>query len=70
VPEGLNWNVSGWLLYNQSKPLPDAAIILEDSFQEFDDYTLVPYDKEPLFPDPDQSITLEVVMSNLGDGAN
>jgi iron transport multicopper oxidase len=50
--------------------LPDAAIILEDSFQEFDDYTLVPYDKEPLFPDPDQSITLEVVMSNLGDGAN
>lgn len=51
-------------------PLPDAVIILEDSFQEFDDYTLVPYDKEPLFPNPDQSITLEVVMSNLGDGAN
>ena len=70
MPEGLNWNVSVWLLYNQSKPLPDAAIILEDSFQEFDDYTLVPYDKEPLFPDPDQSIPLEVVMSNLGDGAN
>jgi iron transport multicopper oxidase len=70
VPEGLNWNVSGWLLYDQSKPLPDAAIILEDSFREFDDYTLVLYDKELFFSNPDQSITLEVVINNLGDGAN
>jgi iron transport multicopper oxidase len=29
---------------------------------------LVPYDKKVLLPEPDQTITLDVVMGNLGNG--
>jgi iron transport multicopper oxidase len=39
-----------------------------DKFNDFDDFDLVPYDKRPLLPDPDQTITLDVMMGVLGDG--
>jgi len=68
IPDGLNWNVTSWLVYDSTKPLPDPTVILEDSFDEFDDIALVPVDKTPLFPEPDQTITLDVVMDNLGNG--
>ena len=32
--------------------------------------TLVPYDEGPLLPEPDRTVELNVVMDNLGDGAN
>lgn len=32
--------------------------------------TLVPYDKQPLLPAPSQTVELDVIMDNLGDGAN
>lgn len=35
-----------------------------------DDFLLVPHDKEPRLPDPDYSVTLDVTMDNLADGAN
>jgi iron transport multicopper oxidase len=62
----LNWNVTGWLVYDSTKPLPDPALL--DEFNDFDDASLVPYDKMPLLPDPDQVITLDVVMDDLGNG--
>lgn len=41
-----------------------------DEFNEFDDYTLVPYDNQTILGTPDHQIELEVIMDNLGDGAN
>jgi iron transport multicopper oxidase len=66
IPEDLNWNVTGWLVYDEAKPLPTPAFV--DELDNFDDFTLVPFDKKPLLPDADQTITLDVVMGNLGDG--
>jgi iron transport multicopper oxidase len=65
----LNPNVTGWLIYDDSKPKPEAKAI--DSFDaQFDDFALVPYDKEALYSNVDQSITLDMKMDNLNDGAN
>ena len=69
VPDGLNPNVTGWLVYDDSKAKPEAKLI--DSFDaQFDDFTLVPYDKESIYDNVDQSITLDMKMDNLNDGAN
>ncbi|KAH7413299.1 Cupredoxin [Cadophora sp. MPI-SDFR-AT-0126] len=66
LPEDLNWNATGWLVYDDSKPLPEPAAV--DSLDPFDDFTLVPVDKQPLLRDADQTITFDVIMDNLGDG--
>lgn len=69
VPDGLNANVTGWLVYDNSKGKPEAEPI--DSFDaQFDDFALVPYDKEGIFTNVSQSITLDMKMDNLNDGAN
>ncbi|EPS45448.1 hypothetical protein H072_659 [Dactylellina haptotyla CBS 200.50] len=68
VPDGLNPNVTGHLVYDASKPLPAAAEI--DAFEPFDDYTLAPLDGEDLWESPTYSFSLEVMMDNLIDGAN
>lgn len=54
------------MVYDETKPNPDPTFI--DAFDEFDDFTLVPFDKQPLLPEPDQMITLDVIMDNLGNG--
>jgi iron transport multicopper oxidase len=58
--------VTGWLVYDSTKSLPTATLL--DKFSDFDDFDLVPYDKQALFPAPDQTITLDVVMDVLGNG--
>jgi iron transport multicopper oxidase len=68
VPASLNYNVTGWLVYDNTKSLPDPASV--NSFDPFDDFALVPYDKQELLPEPDQTVELTVIMANLGDGAN
>lgn len=68
IPDGLNWNVTGWLQYNTTADLPAAALV--DEYNDFNDWDLVPYDQEPLLTEPDQSIKLEVIMANLGNGAS
>ncbi len=68
IPEGLNANVTGWLVYDKTKDLPEPALIEE--FDPFDDFTLVPTDGLELYEKVDHSITLNVKMDNLGDGAN
>ncbi|KAF1914561.1 Cupredoxin [Ampelomyces quisqualis] len=68
VPEGLNPNVTGWLVYDDTKPKPAPKEI--EAFEPFDDYNLVPYDKEQLLDRVDHSITLDMKMDNLRDGAN
>lgn len=68
VPPSLNPNVTGWLVYDETKPLPEPTPI--DEFDPFDDFTLVPQDGEKLFENPDMSFNLDLKMDNLGDGAN
>ncbi|KAL7624079.1 hypothetical protein AAE478_005636 [Parahypoxylon ruwenzoriense] len=68
LPDDLNYNVTGWLVYDQAQPLPDPALV--DELNPFDDMTLVPYDNQTLFGEPDRVIQLDVIMDNLGDGAN
>lgn len=68
IPPGLNPNVTGWLVYDSSAPKPKAKFV--DEFNEYDDYKLVPQDRLERFEDVAQSITLSMVMANLGDGAN
>ena len=68
VPEGLNPNVTGWLMYDGNGAKPSPAIL--DVFEPFDDYTLVPQDGLELYSNVDYSFNLDLKMDNLGDGAN
>lgn len=68
IPDGLNPNVTGWLVYDTTKPLPQAA--LAEDLAYFDDIGLVPYDGLEVFDNVDYSLQLDVRMDNLGDGAN
>ena len=69
IPDTLNVNVTGWLLYNgNDQDLPPATIL--DEFDPFDDFTLVPHDKEPLLPDADYTIPMTMLMDDLDNGAN
>jgi len=60
--------VTGWLVYDDAKANPDPALV--DELDPFDDMTLVPYDNQTIFGEPDQTVELNVIMDNLGDGAN
>ncbi|KAL9135531.1 MAG: hypothetical protein Q9175_003285 [Cornicularia normoerica] len=68
VPASLNPNGTGWLVYDDTAPLPTPALL--DTFNEFDDFTLVPTDGEELLGPVDYSFNLDLKMDNLGDGAN
>ena len=68
VPDSLNPNATSFLVYNSSAPMPQPNPL--DSFDPFDDFTLVPTDKEEVFQDPDHQIELTVGMNDLSDGAN
>ncbi|KAH8731692.1 iron transport multicopper oxidase FET3 precursor [Phaeosphaeriaceae sp. PMI808] len=68
IPKGLNPNVTGWLVYDDAKPKPAPKEVAE--FKPIDDFSLVPYDKEKLLDRVDHSITLDLKMDVLNDGAN
>jgi iron transport multicopper oxidase len=68
IPDSLNYNVTGWLVYDDSQSFPDPALV--DDFDPFDDMTLLPYDNQTILGEPDQTVELDVIMDNLGDGAN
>ncbi|KAK4205798.1 putative precursor of iron transport multicopper oxidase FET3 [Triangularia verruculosa] len=62
-------NISGWLIYDDTKELPLAVDL--STFNPMDDFlSLAPLDDQPLLGDPDQVVQLDVMMDNLGDGAN
>ncbi|KAJ2893586.1 iron transport multicopper oxidase fet3 [Zalerion maritima] len=67
-PEDLQYNVTGWLTYDEDAGFPEPELV--DEFVDFDDMNLIPEDEEELLPEPDREITLNVAMDNLGDGAN
>ena len=68
VPDGLNPNVTSFLVYDSSDPLPTPKLL--DEFDPFDDLELRPTDEELLYENPALTVTLDVLMDNLGDGAN
>ncbi|RXG42243.1 hypothetical protein VDGE_07226 [Verticillium dahliae] len=68
IPEDQNSNVTGWLVYDDKKALPKPTPVDELDF--FDDFGLVPVDREPLLENPNVSISFDVKMDNLRDGAN
>jgi iron transport multicopper oxidase len=55
-------------VYDEAKPKPSPKMI--EAFEPFDDFNLVPNDKESLLDRIDRTITLDVKMVNLDDGAN
>lgn len=68
MPSTLNPNVTGWLQYDSKADLPTPAPLEE--YNDFDDFNLVPYDRQAIYKDVTQTITLDMKMDNLGDGAN
>lgn len=55
--------------YSDKNENPKAGDV--DSWDNvFDDMTLVPYDEMKLLPEPKKTVELDVIMNNLGDGAN
>ncbi|KAI0809539.1 Cupredoxin [Xylaria sp. FL0064] len=68
LPADLNYNVTGWLTYDDTQPFPKPALV--DELDPFDDMTLIPYDNQTLLREPDKTIELNVIMDNLDDGAN
>ncbi|KKY27165.1 putative ferrooxidoreductase [Diplodia seriata] len=68
LPDDLNWNATGWLVYDESKHRPSPAIL--DELDPYDDFNLTPTDGLELYDEADYTITLDLTMDNLGDGAN
>ena len=68
MPDGLNPNVTGWLVYDDTKEKPAPKDI--DAFDPFDDFNLVPQDGEELYDHVDHTVELNLKMDNLNDGAN
>jgi iron transport multicopper oxidase len=69
-PDTLKLNNTNWLQYNASAAHNEIMPTLDvvDTLPAFDDFTLVPYDHTPLFPDPDYTIQVAVVMQELENG--
>ncbi|RDW67575.1 hypothetical protein BP6252_08971 [Coleophoma cylindrospora] len=68
IPDDLIPNAVSHLVYDASKPLPVPEPV--DEFEPIDDFNLIPTDREEIFKNPARTITLNVSMENLGDGAN
>jgi len=56
------------LVYDKAAKLPTPVVL--DEFTPFDDFILVPYDREKIYDNVSQTLVLNMVMDNLGDGAN
>ncbi|KAL3445463.1 Cupredoxin [Aspergillus insuetus] len=68
VTTSLNYNVTGWLGYNdEAEKAPTASV---RTFDTADDMDLFPTDGLALYPEPNHVITLDLSMDSLGDGAN
>jgi len=62
----LQQNVTGWLVYDSEQHLPLANDVVE--YEMISDIDLKPYDLEPLFEDPSDTINLNLTMRTLADG--
>lgn len=60
--------MSGWLVVDSTQNLPPPLEV--DVFDPLDDFTLKPLDKLAALDEVDRTVTLDLKMDNLGDGAN
>ena len=59
-PAGYNTNVTGWLVYNDSAPLPDPPILYSLTNSDFfDDINYVPLNRDPVLEPVDHQIIME-----------
>ncbi|KAJ4319430.1 hypothetical protein N0V94_003934 [Neodidymelliopsis sp. IMI 364377] len=68
IPDDLNPNATGWLVVDSARDLT-LPLDLND-FEPLDDFSLQPLDGLSALDQVDRTITLDVKMDNLGDGAN
>lgn len=69
IPDYLQTNVTGVLVYDKTKPIPKEAPSVA-GFNPVDEFTLIPLDKMPVLGGkPDVSITLDLDFE-LIDGMN
>ncbi|KAF2670525.1 hypothetical protein BT63DRAFT_432740 [Microthyrium microscopicum] len=65
-PMNYNTNVTGWLVYNESAPLPDPPVFYSlGNANFFDDLDYVPLDEEPLLEPVDHQIVLDTNSVNI-----
>lgn len=65
-PPEYNFNVTGWLVYNDSAPLPpapDIHVLENDVF--FDDINYVPLDHQPVLEPVNHQIILDTAAANI-----
>ncbi|ODM19665.1 hypothetical protein SI65_04650 [Aspergillus cristatus] len=70
LPDTLNYNVAGWLVYNSTNDNAEAKTVSDFDSVVYNDYELVPADGIKRYGDADITVTLDLTMDNLGDGAN
>lgn len=70
IPDGLVLNQTNWLQYNPSAAFDPVKVTLDvtDLNPAFDDFSLVPYDKEPLLENPGKVINMTISMGILDNG--
>lgn len=68
IPDDLRSNVTGWLVTDSKQELSPASDV--DAFEPFDDFALKPFDSLAALDKVDRTVTLDLKMDNLGDGAN
>ncbi|KAJ4989338.1 multicopper oxidase [Stagonosporopsis vannaccii] len=68
IPDDLNSNVTGWLVVDKNQEFLQPLEV--DAFEPLDDFTLRPLDSLVALDAVDMTVTLDLKMDNLGDGAN
>jgi iron transport multicopper oxidase len=67
-PLDYNTNVTGWLVYNESAPLPDPPVFHQlGNANFFDDLNYEPLDEQPLLEPVDHQFVLETNSANVSD---
>lgn len=74
-PSALNFSsITQQDIYENSgivdKKSTNASAITSDDLEYFDDIDLIPWDRQPLLPGPDQEVQLELKAANLDNGIN
>ena len=70
-PKDLELNGTNTIMYNEELGEAESYDLTQDELDDFfDDFYLVPLNKEKLYDDADYTVTVQVQMDNLGDGVN
>lgn len=68
LPDDLVVNATSFLVYSEDNDQPEEYVL--DEYDILDDFYLVPVSRTELYPDADQTITVDVIMDNLINGVN